>query len=130
MDRGVAVGLRGAEGRERLAGRLPGRCLLRCAGLGTGPETAESLGIEDHLFLCHAIVTHGLGMGRGPTVREKFEQVRRSGFEVRGVVLPRVGESSQHIFQVIVDHQMMTMCTADDAEHLQATSRCPGMPEE
>jgi len=51
-------------------------------------------------------------MNQSPMVRQKIEQTRRSGFEVRRLVLLRIGESSQYVLQVAVDHQMMRMRTA------------------
>ena len=44
------------------------------------------------------------------------------------MVLLGVGQFAQHIFQVVVDHQVMPMRTADDAVQLQTTCRL-GMPQ-
>ena len=46
------------------------------------------------------------------------------------MVLLGVGQFAQHILQVVVDHQMMPMRTADDAAQLQAARCCLGMPQE
>ena len=46
------------------------------------------------------------------------------------MVLLGVGQFAQHILQVVVDHQMMPMRTADDAVQLQAPRCCLGMPQE
>ena len=48
--------------------------------------------------------------------------------EVRRMVLFGVGQFAQHVLQVVVDHQMMPMRTADDAVHLQTARRSLGMP--
>ena len=67
-------------------------------------------------------------MRQGPAIRQKIGQVRRAEFEVRRMVLLGIGQFAQHILQVVVDHQMMPMRTADDAVQLQATRCCFGMP--
>ena len=44
------------------------------------------------------------------------------------MVLLGIGQFAQHILQVVIDHQVMTMRTADDAVQLQTTRCCLGMP--
>ena len=46
------------------------------------------------------------------------------------MVLLSISESSQHVLQVVVDHQVVTVRTADHAVHLQAARRRPRMPKE
>ena len=46
------------------------------------------------------------------------------------MVLLGIGELPQHIVQVVVDHQMLTMRTADDAIQLQATGSRLGMSKD
>jgi hypothetical protein len=41
------------------------------------------------------------------------------------MVLLGIGQSAQHILQVVVDHQMMPMRTADDAVQLQGERPSP-----
>ena len=45
------------------------------------------------------------------------------------MVLLGVGQFAQHIFQVVVNHQVMAMRTADNAVQLQATCRGAGMSQ-
>ena len=64
------------------------------AGLEPGFGTPTTLGLEGHLSICGAILTHGLRMRQGPTVWQKFGQVRRTGFEVHRMVLLGIGQSA------------------------------------
>ncbi len=86
------------------------------AGLHSLAGTAPAFGIRNHLPLLDAIFAHTLPMSQGPTIRQMIDEIRRTGFAVRGMVLLRVGEPSQHILQVVVDHQMMTMRTSTTLE--------------
>ena len=46
------------------------------------------------------------------------------------MVLLGIGQASQHVLQVVLDHQMMTMRTADHTVHLQSPRRRTGMAKE
>ena len=81
-------GLKGPRWGQRL------RACFAGAGLEPGFGTPTTLGLEGHLSICGAILTHGLRMRQGPTVWQKFGQVRRTGFEVHRMVLLGIGQSA------------------------------------
>ena len=119
---------RGAERAKEWGGRLLRGCRLGDAGLHPSLRSPPTLCLEDHFPIFGAILPHRLGMRQGPAVRQKVKQVRRAEFEVRRMVLLGVGQFAQRILQVVVDHQMMAMRTADDTVQLQAACCCLGMP--
>jgi hypothetical protein len=96
------------------AGRLGG------AGLDAGADTTQSLGIVCIFSLLDAAGTDRRGMRQCPTVRQEIEKIRRIESKIGRMILLGVGQLAQHILQVILDHQMMSMGTADHAEHLHA----------
>lgn len=73
-----------------------------------------------------AMLTYRPGMRQSPTVRQKVGQVRRAGFNIRRMILPRIGQFAHHVVQVVVNHQMMAMGTGDDAVQLQRPATALG----
>ena len=110
--------------------RLPGCGCLGCAGLHADLRTPPALRVTDHFLVLNAILTHGLWMRQCPTVGKKIEQVGRAGSKVGRMVLLGVGKPSQHILQIVLDHQMMAMRTANHAVHLQPARCRAGMAKE
>jgi len=92
-----------------------GRCRVMGTGLHTGLGTTPALRIEDHFPVLDAILAHRLRMRQRPTIRQEIDEIWRAGFKIPGMVLLAIGKFSQHIIQVVIDHQMMAVRTADDA---------------
>ena len=74
----------------------------------------------------------GAPIGDAPVPNDRARDRQGTASRVQGRQDGFAGhrQVSQHIVQVVIDHQMMTMRTADDAIQLQATGSRSGMSKE
>ncbi len=89
------------------------------ASLDADSNPAKSLGVGDVLLLRDPLLTNGLRVGCRPAIGQQMQQIRTTRFQSGRMPLLGLGQLAQHVLQVMLQHQVMTMGAADEAEQLK-----------
>jgi hypothetical protein len=106
------------------------RGTLLLTRLLTALSATDLFGIGDILPLFGASLSDRLRMLGGPAIGKQRTQVRGVALQVLWMILLRVGKLLEHILQVVLDDQVVSMRTAHNTQQLHAPWRRRRMTEE